>query len=385
MTINDSTAVGALDRTKASAGRRTHADLVGNLLAATPRQLAAVLLDTHAARAAQTTARQVYRQHVENSYTSPCSLDQRVVSRFEAMVVDAVPEQVRMLELSPVAPFGSNGVLSSVSQKTVLSTIRHTEVVADAVSVLTLEAAREAETQGAAWTGLDLGTLHRELRTQAYSRPEFTSHFHALSLVSADSTADFDSFKSRKFAEHVTTYLDVFDRAVATGLQTERITVAFSNLRILELLLKAFGVDREVISRNTRKAGFSAFETIGASLPKRVPWQELDALAASLTGSVEHLRRPLRYVSRIFAHTYDAVTSWPGSIPVDIVFDLERHNGIGYYQDLCVKISACNRAGAWFQLVDIGTNDWLSQISNRRHDRLMTGGMGTETFMKNFG
>jgi hypothetical protein len=68
----------------------------------------------------------------------------------------------------------------------------------------------------------------------------------------------------------------------------------------------------------------------------------------------------------------------------DIYFDLSRHAGIGYYQDVCVKISATNNRKEQYPLVDIGSSDWLAKTTGNKADRLITGGMGTELFMKLF-
>ncbi|WP_123995717.1 hypothetical protein [Streptomyces sp. Ag109_G2-6] len=326
----------------------------------------------------------VYRQHKENGFTQPCEIDQREIIRFQATAMEAISENVQMVELSPVAALGSNSALAGISQKTVLGTIRNTEVVADGVTVLALEAAKQRDAQGNSWPGVTLGTFHRELRTQAFSKPGFKSHFHALSLISAENASDFDEFKIKRFAEHIVTYLRVFEQAEKLGYFTEDITVAVSNLRIIELLIKVTGLDRATLMRNTRTLGFSAFDAMGIALPKRVQLSEVDALIESLPEDASHLKRPLAYSAQVFRKAFAEIEKKQRLQSVDVVFDMERHSGMGYYQDICAKISARNAQGDVYPLVDIGTNDWLAKITNRRSDRLITGGMGVEIFISNF-
>ncbi|MCF0077631.1 hypothetical protein [Streptomyces lomondensis] len=356
------------------------------LAAIPPRALQSVLIGLQADRAARLAAHDVYRRHMANSFTAPSELDQRDVVRFLSVAMDAIPESVRMKELSPVAALGSSSALSSISQKTVLGTIRNTEVVADGLSVLTLEAARQrkAEAVGDIWPGVTLGTFHRELRTQTHSEPGFKPHYHALSLLSAESTPDFDDFKVRRLAEHLSTYLAIIDRAESIGYAAKDVTVAVSNLRVVELLIKELGADREHIMRNTRTFGFSAFDTLGVPLPKQVELRELPSLARSLPARLRFLSRPLDYSAKVFGEAVSRIERLRRTGSVNVVFDLERHAGMGYYQDLVVKMTARNMSGETYSLVDMGTNDWLSRITNRRGDRLMTGGMGSEVFLNNF-
>ncbi|WP_404954596.1 hypothetical protein [Streptomyces sp. 147326] len=312
-------------------------------------------------------------------------LDQREVTRFQSSVMGVIPESVQMLEISPVAALGSNSALSGISQKTVLSTIRNTEVVSDAVSVLALEAARQRNAHAGTWTGATLGTFHRELRTQAYKEPQYKPHYHAMSLVRAEHTTDFDDFKVRNLADQIGIYLDVIDQGRSLGYAMDQVTVNVSNLRLVELAIKAAGFDRQVVRRHARTVGFSVFDAVGVALPKRVPLADLDALVARLPNALAHLERPLVYAGRIFGQAIAELGKRRPLDSVEVVLDLDRHAGMGYYQDLCVKISSRTIGQKTYELVDIGTNDWLSRLTHRRGDRLMTGGMGTELFMTFFG
>jgi hypothetical protein len=355
-------------------------DILGSV---SGRELQSALIEDSVKKAGELSVHDVYRQHNENYFVQPCELDQREVVSFEAAALRAIPLDVSMIELSPVSALGTNSIVAGISQKTVLTTIRGTEVLADGVTALTLETAKRKEAEGD-WSSAELGTFHRELRTQAHEQPGFTAHFHALSLVSAAKASNPDEFKSDSFARHISTYLDIMSVAKDVGYEAQKIEVAFSNIRVMELLIKNRGLDRATLMRHTQTPGFSAIDTFGVPLPKKASHIEMVALAEDLPEEVEYLRRPLRYTARIFQKISEAIQSRYTDQQVVTSFDLDRHAGIGYYQDACVKISASNNSGETYPLVDIGTSDWLAKITNQRSDRLITGGMGTELFMKKF-
>jgi hypothetical protein len=353
-------------------------------LSNSPRRLQSTLINLYAKRAKELTAHDVYRQYVENLFTTPSVLGQREVTRFQASVMEVIPDDVRMIEVSPVAPLGSNSALSGISQKTVLGTIRNTELISDAVSVLTLEAARQRAKEADASPGVTLGTFHRELRTQAYREPQYKPHYHALSLVCAEETSDFDNFKIKNFSEQIGIYLNAMDQGRRIGYAVNEATVNVSNLRTVELAIKDAGFDRDIVRQHARTVGFSVFDTLGITLPKKVPLAELERVVATLPSNLAYLERPLLYTGRIFQQVAEELKKHCGLDSVEMVLHLDRHAGMGYYQDLCVKISSRNPQGQTYELVDIGTNDWMRQLTHRRTDRLMTGGMSTELFMTFF-
>lgn len=355
--------------------------------ATTPRAQQSLLIEAHAARAQQVSPFDAYRQYKRNSFTQPSNLDQRVVLEFDAFAAEMIPADMRLIELSPVTAFALNTALAGISQKTVLSTIRNTEVVADAVVVLALEAARERRESPAGWRGTSLGTFHRELRTQVHEQPGFTPHFRALSLVDARNVDENLRFKAEVFSRHVGIYLNIISGARRLGYRIGNVSLALSSMRIMELIIRKQGLDRELIRRYTQKPGFSVFEHFGIPIPATIPVEDLPDFIGALPADYAYLKRPLIFMRNSFEETlrttleYRAISGFPG---FDVVFDLDRHAGIGYYEDVCVKISANNDLGESYSLVDIGTNDWLSRITNNRSDRLLTGGMGTEIFIANF-
>jgi hypothetical protein len=346
------------------------------------RELQTALLEAFALRVGNLAAADVLRQYETNEFTVPCEVGQREIIRFEGFAADRIPAAFDLVELPPVTALGSNSVFSNVSQRTVMATSRNTEVIADGVTALTLEVAKRRRQDEGAF-GQHLGTFHREMRTQQHVRPGFTMHFHALSLVSSERVAQPDEFKSRTFANHTAAYLDIMQNAGTLGYEATDVEVALSNVRVMPLLVRELGLDKEALLRNTRTPGFDAFKFCGIPLPSKIAPEELQAVLASLPPDLQSIARPLAYMGRMFTETVDRIRSVYGD-QARVVFDLGRHAGMGYYQDLAVKITATNAEGGTYPLVDIGTNDWLARLLNNKQERLITGGMGAELFMKKF-
>jgi len=332
----------------------------------------------HALRAAD-----LVRRHGESGVTHPSPVGQGDRIRFEAMAVSHLPRGGGdLVDLAPVTPLGATSTLTSLSHKTVLSTIRGTEVVADAIIPLTLELAARRAALGSSWEGATVGSFHRELRMQRFSRPEFTPHFHALSLVSAAVTTDYEGFVHRTLVDHVNTYLRILEGSLDLGYTVGRVQVRVSNLRILELLLRSRGRDRNALPRRAAARDLDVLGMLDIDLPPSAGRGQLAALVTSTAADCHRVRKPLGSLLRLTEAIVAGVE--PRALPVDVVADLGRHAGLGYYQDLCVKIAATTVDGRRLDLVDIGSNAWMSALTGSRKERLVTGGMGTETFMRYF-
>lgn len=347
------------------------------------RELQTALLEAFALRAGKLGVADVLHQYETNEFIAASELGQREVIAFENLAAEVIPDTFDLIALSPVTALGSNSVLSTVSQRTVMATSRNTEVIADGVTALALEIAQRRRQTPAGTTEMHVGTFHREMRTQQHKMPGFTPHFHALSLVSSERTATPEEFNARMFAAHTLTYLDIIHRAAEIGYQADQVEVAFSNVRCMSLLASILGVDREELVRTTRLPGFNPLEAWGVPLPGKLSTSDLPEAIRSLPPHLQPLARPLMHMGRVFAATIDKISARYGGA-VKVCFDLGRHAGIGYYQGLAVKITAANSEGTAFPLVDIGTNNWLAKLISNKKERLMTGGMGTELFMKQF-
>ena len=255
-------------------------------------------------------------------------------------------------------------------------------MLADAVTTLALEAAKRRRRNPAGQV-LNLGSFHREIRTQKYNFPGFTSHFHALSLISSSKTKDADDFKTQTFTTHLKCYLNIIQRSSKIGYKVKNLSVKLSNIRIIELIVHYLDLDKKTIIENTKTPDFSFFKEYKIDLPSLVSINDLYRLSLSLPHRLYFLSRSFSYLHKIFQSFVDEVEISSGSA-LEVYFDLERHEGVGYYKDVCAKISAYNLKNESYPLVDIGFSDWTKKILNNSSERLITGGMGTELFMKKF-
>lgn len=360
-----------------------HENLADSLVDLSGRDMRNVLVEAFDRRVGDLTPHDLIARRAEVPATRPCDVSQADIIRFEGSALPHLPSGTDLIALSPVAALGATATLTGLSHKTVLSTIRGTEVVADAVIPLTLEVAARRSRLGDRWSGATVGSFHRELRMQRFSSPKFTSHFHALSLVSAAPASDYEGFLHETVATHVNTYLRAFEASLELGYVVRRLDVRVSNLRVLELLLRARRRDRHSLPRRSAAREVRMFSLLDVDLPGEVDLAGLRELAASSGPDLDRIRKPLGFLDRLFGSLLENIE--PRSIPVTVAADLERAAGLGYYQDVCVKISALTDAGESFDLVDIGSNDWMAALTGARHERLVTGGMGTETFLKFFG
>lgn len=69
---------------------------------------------------------------------------------------------------------------------------------------------------------------------------------------------------------------------------------------------------------------------------------------------------------------------------MEFVLDLNRTAGIGYYTDMCFKISATNLEGRSYPLADCGETDWTKQLLGKKKERCIAGGIGADLFISNF-
>jgi hypothetical protein len=146
-------------------------------LAATPgADLTSFLLEITRRRAAAVTPTEVVRRLRDDRLVEPGAADARALHRIAARLLDALPTDVEVIELSPVAPLGTCSTVATVDQKKIVSTTRGTEVAADPTNALAAIAA------GRAGAETRVAAVQRVLRTQPFG-PIGQQHFTVLGLV----------------------------------------------------------------------------------------------------------------------------------------------------------------------------------------------------------
>lgn len=153
------------------------------LLGLPPTDLQTLLLSVARMRAERVTPARLVERWRADRFVRPAAVDPRVTSAVEARLWELLPDEVRGVELSPVAPIGTCSALGPVSQNRVVTTSRTSEVVSDATNALAIEAAdrRLREPGGGP---VHLAASHRLLRAQSFG-PGAGAHFRLFSLVSS--------------------------------------------------------------------------------------------------------------------------------------------------------------------------------------------------------
>jgi hypothetical protein len=156
--------------------RRARADLPGT-------DLQTLLLSTARTRAANVTPADLMRRWREDRFVRPAVVDPRRLAVVEARIWQLLPPAVHGVELSPVVPLGACSAVTSVSQNSVVTTMRATEVLSDTTNALAIEAASRRRKQHAGGQ-VHLAASHRHLRDQDLGAGQ-PAHFRLFTLVSS--------------------------------------------------------------------------------------------------------------------------------------------------------------------------------------------------------
>ena len=178
-----------------------------------PTDLQTLLLEVYRSRVAAVTPSRLLDQYERNRFTSPSPLDPAELARLDVLMYERLARHgFDRVTLSPVCPLGTNAAVATVDQNKVLTTIRNTEVVADATNVLALECAvrRRRLPRG---DRVRLGSSHRVVRAQAYAVPGMSAHFQLLALCTAGRGEGSFGFETETLTEQIGVLLDLLERA----------------------------------------------------------------------------------------------------------------------------------------------------------------------------
>lgn len=323
----------------------------------------------------------VLREYEANErFFGPSEIDQRLHLQFAGVFAAALPATYDLLELAPIAPLGANSVLSRLSQDVTLTTIRGSEVIGDPTTSLALEAGRrrrkmlvQEETRLQA---VNLATWHRVLRMQQFdSTKGYMQHFELFGLLSAGRDTVGQPFNDASIAIHIRVWLDLVNALRRQGWTFDGIRLAVSDTRLGEHLVGVSGVDPDEVRRHSTKEGFDLLTFCGLDLPPNLTLHEhLDPAIVERLGIQHHLTA-LRTRAQALS------TRLP---ELEIVLDLGRRAGSGYYLGFCYHLHAQSNHGQVVQLADGGEVDWLTTMLTSRKERAVSSGFGAELVQKLF-
>jgi hypothetical protein len=134
--------------------------------------LTSLLLAVFRRRACRLTPANVMRQYERDRFVAPASVTFEDLDATERSLLAALPPEFERLTLSPLVPLGTHSVLAPVAQNRVVTTVRGSEVAADATNGLALEAARRRHAMlrndERARATVRLAATQRVVRAQAY-------------------------------------------------------------------------------------------------------------------------------------------------------------------------------------------------------------------------
>lgn len=292
-----------------------------------PTDLQTLLLEVFRRRADAVTPGRLLEQYERNRFATPSELDPVDLARLDVLIHERLAEYgFAGVELSPVSPLGTNSAIATVDQNKVLTTVRNTEVVADATNVLALECAvrrrRLLRADARSRQSVRLGATHRVVRAQAFAGPDMVPHFKLMALCTAGRDEGSFHFETAVLADQIRLHLDVMDRARELGYQASAVHVTVTDL------------------------------TAG------------------------------RHRAALRAHVLDRLAKAHPGITFD--FDDERTSGRGYYTGACFGIRATTPAGDDLTIADGGFTAWTADLLSNAKERLLISGMGIELLCGRF-
>jgi hypothetical protein len=311
-----------VERIEREAGVRGLTSILAEKLS--PTDLQSLLLEVYRIRSAHIQPSTVSADYESNRFVQPSTVPPLSLLRWERIAFSHLPPEFQPLALSPVCPFGTSSVVSSVDQNWTVTTARNTEVVSDSTNVLGLECAsrrrkflrrnpKSSET-------VHLAACHRLLRAQHFQTPGSVTHFSSFALCSAGRDQGNLQFELSALKLHIQFYLTA---------------------------LRAF---------------------LGPDIPLHLSVTDLGSKTRTELIETQLLSNILSEIEGI-----------------DCGFDKTRTKGRGYYSDICFHIHATTASGQRLELVDGGSVNWTQKFLSNAKERLIISGIGSERLCREFG
>ena len=311
----------------------------------------------------------------KRQFFGPNRISQRELIHFEQLCYDGLPEHFESVQLSPIAPLGTNAVLTSLSQNNTLSTIRGSEVVSDVTTQLALECA----TRDTSEEIVNLASMGRVLRLQPFdSSKGYMQHFNLFNLCSGGKVIG-QNINSPMVADHIDSLLGVIGHLNENGYGMKNISVNITDINFMEQLMELQGIPRNVLNKHSLDEAFDVFSTYHVDFPKVV--EDLEDLTPDKFAGIG-----MKDYSKYYAGIYrDIIADLKKAHPnVRFNFDFNRKAGLGYYRNLCFHIFCEDESGNTVQLADGGSVDWLAKLKNDSKNTMVISGIGAELIQKLF-
>lgn len=349
----------------------------GKLLSLSWTDLNTFLLGLYEKRVKKIKHSDLLANYTDNTFLKVSDADPRKINRIENLLFDILPPDYKVIDISPVSPIGINMILAKISSKTSLSTIRNIEVLSDPTTQLALEAARIKVLHKNTDT-VNLASACRLLRTQKFDPASgMTNHFKAFALVTSGKNTGDRVFEYTSMFNQIKIWLDFLKKSENLGYKPKNISVAISNISIINELCKAKVVDKKNVVESIRYNKMSIFEKKSVRLTR-----EIDDVTKLTDNPYEFLKNSIETIKRA---EFDFVRNLRERYPdVKFYYRLDRIAGSTFYSGLCFKIYAVAPDGNKHALVDGGVSDWNKKILQNNKEMVFTSGFGSELYSKFF-
>jgi hypothetical protein len=188
--------------------------------------LTSLLLEVFRRRAEKLTPADVLRRSSRDRFVQGSGIPFAWLRRVEDACISALPENFRMLTLSPLEPLGTHSVVAGVDQNNVVSTVRSTEVAADPTNGLALRAAWARAGLLADEPGsperVRLAAIQRVVRGQRFEEDGRSfAHFELLGMVTAGRDTGNLAFERTSVEEHLRVIVAVLSALGASAIRLE--------------------------------------------------------------------------------------------------------------------------------------------------------------------
>jgi hypothetical protein len=289
--------------------------------------LQSVLLDVYDQKASRRGVPDILRNLREETYIQPSVVDQRDFIQFDSAVCKYLPDNFRVLDLSPIVPFAINDVLADINQNRVFSTTRNSEIMSDPTMALAVQCFSERRAlllaNPRSTATVALATSQRVIRQEAKKKAEYSQHFRSFSLVTAGRDTGHGEFEQVNTMEHIGVFLAALEELSSSG-----------NYAFKDIVVKL-----------------------------------------SETSHDEELTRVLvdSIVPQLQLNNSDAT----------VLIDDERQSN--YYDSICYSIYATPEGGDKpVSIAGGGMVGWSQKLASVKKERMIIGAIGSETICRHF-
>ena len=286
-----------------------------------PGELQSLLFKVIELKTQKKEGNELLKEYQENRFSKASDIDPVLHRKLEINILSLLPDDFKLIELSPLTPLGTTSVLTTVHQNNIVPTIRNLEVAADTTNMLALECALRRKVllkkNSKNTERIKLCSAQRLVRAQPFDNPAFSAHFCVVALCSAGKDEGNDKFEIVNLKEHIFFYLNLIEKLLD---QSE----------IKKINIKLF----------------------------KYPDSNTDSI-------IENIKKELS--DRAIVH-----------------FKIQKNSDFGrnYYSRLRFMISIINNKNREFDYIDGGFTNWTSKLLNNNKERLLTSGIGTDILLR---